>query len=214
MVKKGPKYIKTIYECFSEYSKEDIDIVIEGLSDDEKNIIKLRYGDDLQHPVASPEWNRKLSQKLYNVLFPRMRRHLNRIVSDKNISSKKVDDIDSKKIENNEPLVNVKSEFSKDDYVKTLELLKTPTFGEIMKFLTPKEAVIISLKFGYVDGKYFSSKSIADFLGIDENDVREVTKKVLLSYKENINNIIDNAIGVAIDEPNVLKKFNKNIKDN
>jgi len=36
----------------------------------------------------------------------------------------------------------------------------------------------------------------------------------LLTYKENINNIIDNAIAVAIDEPNVLKKFNKNIKDN
>lgn len=68
--------------------------------------------------------------------------------------------------------------------MKMLELLRTPTFTEMMSVLTAKESIIISLKLGYVDGKYFSTESIAQFLGIEEKEVIEATKKVLLLYKE------------------------------
>lgn len=95
---------------------------------------------------------------------------------------------------------NDNGEMTKEDYIKMLELLRTPTFAQMMGALSVKESVIISLKLGYIDGKYFSTESIAQFLGIEETEVIETTKKVLLVYKESINNFLDNAIAVATDQ--------------
>ncbi|MBR4230930.1 MAG: sigma-70 family RNA polymerase sigma factor [Bacilli bacterium] len=89
--------------------------------------------------------------------------------------------------------------FTKDDGLKLLELLRTPTFTQMMSVLSAKEAVIISLKLGYVDGKYFSTESIAAFLGVEESEVIETTRKVLLLYKDSINEFIDSVIKIATD---------------
>ena len=83
---------------------------------------------------------------------------------------------------------------TKDDCIKILKLLKEPTFKEMIEVLSVKEAIIISLRLGYVDEKYFSTKAISQFLGIEESEVIEVTKKVLLLYKKNINSFLDNVI--------------------
>lgn len=93
-----------------------------------------------------------------------------------------------------------KNDITKEECVKMLELLRTPTFTQMMNILSTKEAIIISLKLGYVDGKYFSTEAIAKFLGIEEHDVTETIKKVLLLYKENINNFIDNVIEIATEK--------------
>lgn len=95
--------------------------------------------------------------------------------------------------------------FSKDDCCKMLELLRTPSFGQMLNVLTPKEAIIISLKLGYVGEKYFSTESIAQFLEIEQDEVRETTKKVLLVYKENINAFLDNIIDVVGDQDETPK---------
>ena len=89
------------------------------------------------------------------------------------------------------------TELSKEDYEKILHLMKTPSFEEMLRTLTAKEAVIICLKLGYVDGKYFTTESIANFLGIEKSEVVEITKKVLLLYRESINQFIDKAIEEA-----------------
>lgn len=99
-----------------------------------------------------------------------------------------------------------KNNISKDDYLKLLEFLKTPFFSQMMNVLSVKEYVIISLKLGYIDGKYFTTESIAKFLEIEQDEVRETIEKVLLLYKENINQFLDNVIKIVSDEPNTLKK--------
>ena len=84
------------------------------------------------------------------------------------------------------------------------------------KVLTTKESIIISLKLGYVDGKYFSTESIAQFLGIEEKEVIETTKKILLLYKDNINSIIDKLIECVTDDDNsklLVYKGPKNIEN-
>ena len=109
------------------------------------------------------------------------------------------------------------NDMAKHDCVKMLELLRTPTFTQMMSVLTAKESIIISLKLGYVDGKYFSTESIAQFLGIEETEVIETTKKVLLLYKENINSFLDSIIEVATDQVEhgrVLSKKTINEKEN
>ena len=69
-----------------------------------------------------------------------------------------------------------------------------PTFQQMVDTLSAKEAIIVSLKLGYVDGKYFSTEAIANFLGIEKEEVLEPMKRVLLLYKENINQAIDSVI--------------------
>lgn len=62
------------------------------------------------------------------------------------------------------------------------------------------------MKLGYVDGKYFSTSSIASFLGIDAEKVVEITRKVLLMYKENLNEyIIDFVINFSTNNDNKSK---------
>ena len=98
------------------------------------------------------------------------------------------------------------NDITKDDCVKVLKLLRTSTFTEMMNVLSVKEAIIISLKLGYVDEKYFSTAAIAQFLDIEEEEVIDVTKKVLLLYKEKINDFLNNVIEIATDKDKKLSK--------
>ena len=64
----------------------------------------------------------------------------------------------------------------------------------MLKTLSIKEAIIISLKLGYVDDKYFSTESIAQFLGIDNQEVIETTKKQLKSVDAPIAGSVLNSV--------------------
>ncbi|MBQ6841056.1 MAG: sigma-70 family RNA polymerase sigma factor [Bacilli bacterium] len=97
---------------------------------------------------------------------------------------------------------SIQNDLSRDDYVKVLELLRTPSFAQMMTTLSAKEAVIISLKLGYVDGKYFSTDAIANFLGIEAMEVIETARKVLMLYRDSFVNFLDKAIAIATEEPN------------
>lgn len=88
----------------------------------------------------------------------------------------------------------IQDHISKEDYLKILEIIKTPTFYELMSNLNPKTAIIIALRLGYIDNKYFSSESIAAFLGIEELEVVETTTEILKLYKEQLGLLIDKAI--------------------
>ena len=76
-----------------------------------------------------------------------------------------------------------------------------------MEVLSPKEIVVIMLRLGYVDNKYFTSKSIADFLGIDVDEVYNITKKSLELYKSKINSYLDSAIGFMSNDDCKVKKI-------
>ena len=92
---------------------------------------------------------------------------------------------------------------TKEDYLKVLELLRTPSFIKMVSDYSPKEVMIVSLKLGYIDGKCFSTSAISEFLGIEQQEVIDTTKKVLLVYKKRINQIIDGIIQIVTDEIDV-----------
>lgn len=179
----------SIYKYFGTYTKEQINQMILKLSEEERAQLTLKYGDDLENPVRNPNWNQKLNAKFYRTLIPKMKSLLDNLV-DKQERKQSHD----------------ASILEKEDYIKMLEMLRTPSFEQLMTSLSPKEAIVISLRLGYVDEKYFSTESISNFLGIEQEEVREITKKVLLTYKENINQFIDKAIGNVTDKPVILNK--------
>lgn len=238
------KKLQTIYEYFKDYTREQVDEMLIKLSEEERALIILRYGEDLDNPVQL-KLTKEDNYRFYGLLVPKMKRLLANPYGYYGKRGRKTNNLQQKSIENEiidkqsqetvlateeqasvtsvhetreeveAELVSkketkeesiqvaksdeVSNDITKDDCLKMLELLRTPTFTEMMSILIAKESIIISLKLGYVDGKYFSTESIAQFLGIEETEVIEATKKVLLLYKENINSFLDNIIKVVTD---------------
>ena len=68
--------LQSIYEYFHNYSENEINAVINSLSEEEKKLIKERYGSDLHNPKTSEYWNKDLNRSFYNVLIPKIRKLL------------------------------------------------------------------------------------------------------------------------------------------
>lgn len=65
---------QTIYEYFNEYTEEIIDNLIANLSPAEKELLTIRYGEDLHNPCSKEEWNNnKYRNQFYKVLIPKIR---------------------------------------------------------------------------------------------------------------------------------------------
>ena len=219
------KALQSIYEYFKDYTREQVNEMLSKLTEEERALVTLRYGEDLDNPNGG-KLTKEDTSKFYGGLIPKMKRLLaNRSGEKKRKPREKKENNTIAEFEIIKPIVvettkeevegeliskveqkiesaPVKSQESnnditKSDCLKMLELLRTPTFTQMMSVLTAKESIIISLKLGYVDEKYYSNESIAEFLGIEEMEVIETTKKVLLLYKDNINNFLDSIIAIA-----------------
>lgn len=70
------KRLNNIYEYFSEYSKEQINEVIVNLKPEELDLLKIRYGSNLEVPTINSEWNATYHTKFYKILIPKMRKML------------------------------------------------------------------------------------------------------------------------------------------
>ena len=246
--------LQTIYQYFKDYTKEQVDAMLEKLTEEERELITARYGEDLNNPTPG-KLSKEQTDKFYQSLVPMMRRLLSNpnkerksrkkekrtpkieqkqsimesvngistgMTKEKLVESPKNNTSDIEINQNKEPqseyipadsTISRDSEtqddsknIAKEDCEKVLELLRTPTFNQMMSVLTVKESVIISLKLGYIDGKYFSTDSIAQFLGIGAQEVIDTTRKVLLLYKDNINQFIDDAIEMVTEQPKQLTK--------
>ena len=214
--------VKTIYEYFKNYSKEEVDKVLSTLSDESLELIRIRYGDDLTVPV-----NNKLTEEQRKKFYGSVMAQIKRLLENPDIKRRKVqkNEIEEKKIESTSNAKNVQTKsnlvetneehtnkVTKDDYINMIKLFKTSNFKQMISNLGSKESIIISLRMGYIDGKYFSVDAIAEFLDIERDEVSKIIKEVLLNYKESVIKSIDHAIEVASDEQNVLKD-EKDIKE-
>lgn len=224
---------KEFEENIINYEGENIDIVklylneisrrkLSTLSDESLELIRIRYGDDLTVPV-----NNKLTEEQRKKFYGSVMAQIKRLLENPDIKRRKVqkNEIEEKKIESTSIVENVQtknnlvetneeqtSEITKDDYINMIKLFKTSNFKQMMSNLGSKESIIISLRMGYIDGKYFSVDAIAEFLDIERDEVSKIIKEVLLNYKESVIKSIDYAIEVVSDEQNVLKN-EKDIKE-
>lgn len=234
------KYMKTprnIYDIFREqgYSEQELTRAINSLPENEVEMLKSIYGADFTK-IPTVTLSKEEKTKLYSVIFTKIRRKIKKdrnsqtvtqdvenkaeVVNDSEETiedTKNVTIFDQTDVQEEAPVIVPIKEVEvsttptvNSGYGKFLELLKTPTFGDMLSILTPKEAVIIMLKLGYIDNKYFSTDRIAEFLEIEPSEVSETTKKVILLLKERINDYIDLAINEVSKEDIVtLKKEQK-----
>lgn len=74
-VLKKNKNIKTIYDYFEGYSKDEINNMLEKLSESEKLLIVEKFGNDLEVPVNN-KLNKDNSVRYYSYLVPKMKKIL------------------------------------------------------------------------------------------------------------------------------------------
>lgn len=228
---------KNIYDIFREqgYSEQELTRAINSLPENEVEMLKSIYGADFTK-IPTVTLSKEEKTKLYSVIFTKIRRKIKKdrnsqtvtqdvenkaeVVNDSEETiedTKNVTTFDQTDVQEEVPVIVPIKEVEvsttptvNSGYGKFLELLKTPTFSDMLSILTPKEAVIIMLKLGYIDNKYFSTDRIAEFLEIEPSEVSETTKKVILLLKERINDYIDLAINEVSKEDIVtLKKEQK-----
>ena len=72
--------LQTIYEYFSDYTEEQVNNVIYGLSVDEILVIKSRYGNDLHNPSSQSDWEKENSNKYYGSIIPKMKIRLAKLL--------------------------------------------------------------------------------------------------------------------------------------
>ena len=207
--------LKTIYELLDSYSREQVDTMLENLSDEDKSLIVARYGNDLDNPLST-KLTKEESIEFYNVLVPRMRKLLaksNRKIESKTMSSEEVE-ILSNNQEFNIPVlteeipeddlssVNTKI-MTRDDCIKTLQLI--PGILKTMDICSSREiglvSLVMSLKLGCIEGKCFSNSDISEILGIESQEVIYITKRALLACKREISQFVDSTIEVLDEGP-------------
>ena len=186
---KKKKVLNTIYEQFSNYSKEQIDIMLEKLSTEEKELIILRYGNDLNKRIYS-NLDERQKKEFYERLLPKMKRllaNLNKNYVSKNNKNKT--NISSSEILS-DYVDDEKKEISIDDKTKIFEFINKNILATFSNELSIKELVIVSLKLGLINGKQFDTDFIAKILEIDNKEVLEITKKSLMSLKNTLNSTL------------------------
>lgn len=218
------KKIQSIYEYFYEYTKEQIDEVINSLTEQERLLVYKRYGNNLTNPVKT-KLTKEENDKFYGSIIPKIKRKLKAIVKQQIVipskttkeapnDSKSGPKISAKPIvelNDTEKEETTEEPITKEDYIKMLELLRSPKFSKMLNKYSAKEKMIISLKLGYIDGKCFSTEAISKFLEIPEKEIISLTHKVLLEYQKMINSIFQGTIKMVTEkqEEKVFKKTKK-----
>ena len=160
------------------------------LSDSDKEVINLRYGNDLDNPVVSDKWNNSYNNRLYRVVFPNINELLR--AKDEVVDNDNNSDVKSFC----EEKVCEEDLIAKDDYYQLMDFIKT--FGLING--SNKEMVVISLKVGFVNDNYYSNEAIANFLGINEEEVISIVKEGLILYKNKINNLLNTFGDILLED--------------
>ena len=128
-----------------------------------------RYGYNLENPVFN-SLDSVDSNKFY-YLINRMR---------KKLAYDKARNLDSNSLYLEYGNVNGEVDvFTSKDYIKFKRLMKVELFTKLKENFTLTEAMIILLKYGYIDDKRFSNNVISSILGISDELVQDILNNVL-----------------------------------
>lgn len=92
------------------------------------------------------------------------------------------------------------------------EMLQVMISNRVLDGLSPTEIVVALLQLQLVNNKKYSTSSIAEFIGIDEQEVRDITKKAIILIKKGLNQLIDQTVATITDMDNVSKEIDNQYK--
>ena len=167
----GPK-LKSIYERLSEYPREKVDEVLDKLSLKDKKLIRICYGEDLDQPKRSKEFSTLYSNRLNNVLIPKMRKALENPKNMNNILTQKKDEKKLKSI-----------------YERLSEYPREKV-DEVLDKLSLKDKKLIRICYGEDLDQPKRSKEFSTLYSNRLNSILIPKMKKALKNPENIDNIL------------------------
>lgn len=157
----------SIYDFFHDYSKSVVDAMLTSLSKKERELVRLRYDKSRGKSVYQRFNSIEDYTTYYNTVVPKMKRYIEDIALREESGDDSFNIIDATQIElPNQELVN----FVLEKYSRT-------------------EAIIVALKFGYYDGKHYSTNEIAHILKLDLPQVYDILKSTLEMYRNYLDSI-------------------------
>ncbi len=202
--KRKKQYNKDLTEIFEGYSKEDIRKVIDRLADKDRKLLKLKFGEDyLDNPVNN-NLDGKIKVKFYRELLPVIKKMLDNPDMVRVTKMGSTDREIEKMLKNKE-----KYECDNDKSITLSNYLRSKTFEDMLKCLSKKEVIVLSLSLGFIEEQCFSNETIAAFLNMKQDDVRNTLKKAMSIYKEKIIENMDNIEDIADQRKRYLKNRNK-----
>lgn len=183
---KGKKVMdyKLIYQYFKNYRRSDVDKVIDSLSEKDKELLKIRFGEDLNNPMVSDEWNKMYAARFYQTLLPKI----------KSILEENFDTIDEV----------IEKSLTKDDYIKLLDYVN----NNKLNIENNIKSLVVSLKLGFVNNDGFSNKEIADIVGIKEDEVIVILKEYLELYRKRLLALYDGVSDIILSDKKAIRKIN------
>lgn len=186
--------LPTIYDYFKYNTKEQLNSVISRLSEEEQHLVRLRFGEDLNIPSPS-RLTEEGRTRFYQKVVPKIKRMLSE-EDDKILVNNPIEEYPTPLTEllalnDYSHLIQEEQcldEITNQDYEQAIQFLKTPEFIRLTKIINIQQAIKLILKLGYIEGKRFSNKALANFLKIEEEQVDIDIQKslnVLRIYFEN-----------------------------
>lgn len=184
-----PKQKQNIYQILSEYSKEEINSVIDTLPEEDKTILLARYGGNLIEPIKNEDFSKEMYQRFYGNILPKIKRQL----KNKNDSTNKYQPEKNNSVSESQN-ANISDPF--------IDIFRHPFFKEKTKQLPLVQIVIISLKLGYVhaNNQPIETQTIANLLGMETEHVNDITKNILGEFKNELVNLLDNSAASIIND--------------
>ena len=140
---------KTIYDYNKKYAYSEVNYAISLLPEDYKNILYIKFGKDLKHPIKG-QLSMIQERKFYEKILPK----LNEIL---------------------ESLYLYKVEEKNEVNPKICEILwmlfRTYPFNELIFEISYDRLIVGLLESGYVDDIKYTDEAVANFLGKDKVDV-------------------------------------------
>lgn len=65
-----------IYEVLHDYRRLEVDAILSSLNAEDHQLVKLKYGKDLDDPVTSPLWNEVTEERFNNSFLPKIKEEL------------------------------------------------------------------------------------------------------------------------------------------
>lgn len=104
---KRNRKITSLYEALSDYPKEEIDKLVDALPDNQKEIIRIRFGSDLENPKEERKLTANEILILHNTIIRKLERQLSKRISNGLKKDKK--DVQEETIENPKELKQVEN---------------------------------------------------------------------------------------------------------
>lgn len=162
------KLPKTLYDLFPSFSTQEIDFIISKLSDEQKNILRIRHGNNYLNLTNNFTWPNEEIKSQYLYIINNMKVKLKYT-----FPKCKLDKINC-------------DTFTLHDEALLKSILEYGNIYEQYPSLTRKEIEIGLLKTGAINGKYFSINYIAELYQMDSDETKRIVIKFLNSIKENM----------------------------